>query len=198
MNENHAMALIDILFDYLISIDDHCLSVFLKKWPSKPFKNRKVSRRHLPVLSYLPEIDVYPNEKSANAIKTLKSCADDLSWGQTYTAKDFGEAFLENYGWTELIGSRGPVASEDIACGFLLLGPNTEYPKHSHEAEEVYVPYNSQAFWIQGEEDWLPRPRGVPIYHKPWISHGMRSGSIPLLALYIWHGENLAQKLHIE
>jgi hypothetical protein len=198
MYETDAMTLIDITYEYLRSIDDDCLSLFLSNWPSKPFKTRKVSQRLLPVLSYLPGIVVNEDDNSAKVVKTVQSCAENLGWGQTYTVEDIGKEFLENYGWTELIGSRGPFVSKDIACGFLLLGPNIEYPKHSHEAEEVYVPFNSQALWIQGEDDWMQRPSGVPIYHRPWIVHGMRTGSTPLLALYVWQGGNLAQKSHIE
>jgi hypothetical protein len=28
-------------------------------------------------------------------------------WGQTYTEKDFGKAFIDNYGWLEVFGTRG-------------------------------------------------------------------------------------------
>jgi hypothetical protein len=193
MSYTKVINLVDNIFAYLKSIDNSSLSTFLANWPSKPFKNRTVYSHLLPVLSYLPEID-----RSIKIINTLMDCAENLCWEQTYTAEDFGEAFLENYGWTEIIGLRGPIASNYIACGFLMLGPNTEYPKHSHEAEEVYVPFNSQTLWIKGEDDWMPRQSGVPIYHRPWITHGMRTDSIPLLALYIWHGGNLTQKSHIE
>ena len=110
----------------------------------------------------------------------------------------FGENFLNNYGWTEIVGLRGPIASNTIACGFLLLGPNTEYPKHSHEAEEIYIPFSSDTLWFKGEEGGMPREIGVPIYHQPWVSHGMRTGVDPLLALYIWRGGDLCQKSHIE
>lgn len=196
-SEIEATALIDITYEYLRSIDDRSLSFFLANWPSKPFKLREVFPRLLPVLSHLPEIGL-ERDKGAAVVKTFKSCAEHLSWGQTYTAEDFGKDFLENYGWTELIGLRGPVASEDMACGFLLLGPNLEYPKHSHEAEEIYVPFNSEALWSQGQDDWVSRQRGVPLYHKPWMTHGIRTGSTPLLALYLWRGGNLAQKSHID
>lgn len=198
MSETSTMELVNIIFDYLKNIDDSCLYPFLANWPSKPFKTRMVSRHLLPVLSYLPEIDVDENDKAEEAVKTLKACAECLHWGQTYTAEDFGTTFLKKYGWTELIGLRGPIASKDIACGFLLLGPNIEYPKHSHEAEEVYVPLNSQTLWMQGKGDWTSRQSGVPIYHRPRLAHGMRTGSTPLLALYLWHGGNLAQKSNIE
>jgi hypothetical protein len=197
MSESAAIELVNIIFDYLNQIDDSCLVPFLANWPSKPIKTRTVSRSLLPVLSYLPGIDVKENDKAEETIKTLKAFAEHLPWRQTYTAEDFGLTFLENYGWTELIGSRGPIASKDIACGFLLLGPNIEYPKHSHEAEEVYVPFSSQTLWVQENDEWVLRPNGVPIYHSSWLPHGMRTGSNPLLALYLWRGGNLAQKSHV-
>jgi hypothetical protein len=198
MPANDPSALIDLVYKLLKHIDHGCLPRFLAKWPSRPFKTRKAGGRPLPVLSHLKDIEVNPVEKSADVVKAVKSLAGHLSWRQTYTAADLGEAFLKNYGWTELIGARGPVASKDIACGFLLLGPNTEYPKHSHAAEEVYVPFNSQALWVQGDDDWSAGQSGVPIYHRPWMTHGMRTGSSPLLALYVWRGGSLVQKSRLQ
>src|ERR1700741_3141974 len=48
-----------------------------------------------------------------------------LRWGQTYSAADFGEAFIANYGWMELFGTRGHFINEAVAGGFLVLGPHT-------------------------------------------------------------------------
>jgi hypothetical protein len=49
-------------------------------------------------------------------------------------------------GFSEWIGHRGAFASDAIACGVLLLGPDTEYPDHSHEAEELYFPLAGHVF----------------------------------------------------
>ena len=127
----------------------------------------------------------------------LASLANQLTWGQTYSAEDFGVRFLEKYGWTEFIGQRGPIASNLMACGFLLLGPQIEYPRHSHEAQEVYVPMTSQTLWQHGDQAWVYRTPGVPIYHAPWKPHAMRTGNEPLLALYLWRGKNLVEKSSI-
>jgi len=197
MSETKAIELVHIIFDYLKKLDHSCLYPFIANWPSKPFQTRNVPRHQLPVLSYLPQIEINKDDIGEVVVNSLKACATYLRWGQTYTAEDFGEAFLEKYGWTELIGLRGPIASYDIACGFLLLGPNIEYPKHSHEAVEVYVPFNSQTLWIQGKEDWASGQCNVPFYHKPWFVHAMQTGSSPLLALYLWRGENLVEKPQI-
>ena len=192
-----AMALANAVYDYLIGLDEIGLSPFLKDWPCEPFNTRFVSQTDLPVLSYLPKLVPSTNKEAEKLVKMLKTSAEHLCWGQTYTAEDFGAGFLEKYGWTELIGLRGPIDSKNIACGFLLLGPDIEYPMHSHESAEVYVPLNSKVLWVQGNENWISRPIGVPIYHRSWLTHGIRTESTPLLALYLWRGGDLAQKSHI-
>ena len=46
------------------------------------------------------------------------ACANrrDLHWGQTYTAADFGQHFIDNYGWIELFGTRGHFANDAVAA----------------------------------------------------------------------------------
>jgi len=193
-----AVELADIIYDYLTALDEIDLVPFLANWPSKPYKIRIVSQRTLPVLSCLPELVAEANEETKRIVKLLEALAEHLAWGQTYSAEDFGAGFLEKYGWTELIGRRGPIKSKDIACGFLMLGPDIEYPLHSHEAEEVYVPLNLQSLWMQGNDLWISRPGGIPIYHRSWLPHGMKTESAPLLALYLWRGGDLVQKSHID
>jgi hypothetical protein len=85
-----------------------------------------------------------------------------------------------------------------MACGFLFLGPQIEYPRHRHEAEEVYVPLTGHSLWKQGNQDWDYRATGLSIYHASWVPHAMRTETVPLLALYLWRGGNLAQKSRIE
>jgi hypothetical protein len=102
-----------------------------------------------------------------------------LRWGQTYTEADFGRGFIDNYGWVELIGTRGHFASDELAAGFLILGPGILYPDHHHRAEEG-------AF--------SQRDACEVIHHPPNINHAMRTGAEPLLALYLWRGGPLAQK----
>ena len=198
MSVSKTVELVNTIYDYLIDIDDVHLASFLTDWPTQPFKIRTVSQRSLPVLAYLPELVTDGNAEIERIVKLLETLKEQLGWGQTYSEEDFGATFLERYGWTELIGLRGPIASEAIACGFLLLGPEVEYPKHSHEAEEIYIPLSAQALWAQGNDDWVSRPVGVPIYHRSWLSHGMHTESRPLLALYLWRGRNLTQKSHID
>ena len=159
---------------------------------------RYVSPCSLPVLSWMPAAVKAAGRETAFLVKTLASLANDLAWGQTYSAQDFGAGFLEKYGWTEFIGLRGPIACEHMACGVLFLGPQIEYPRHSHEAEEVYVPLTEPTRWQRGDQEWADCAAGQPIYHASRVPHAMRTESVPLLALYLWCGGDLVQKSRIE
>ena len=192
--ENNIIALIIAIRNFLEDLNDIHLKPFLADWPSAKRMTRFVLPHGLPVLSYLPAAVKAAGKKTEIIVKMLASLANHISWGQTYSALDFGAGFLERYGWTELIGLRGPIASNRMACGFLFLGPQIEYPRHSHEAEEVYVPLTGQTRWQRSNQDWIYRDPGLPIYHASWVPHAMRTETVPLLALYLWRGGNLVQK----
>jgi mannose-6-phosphate isomerase-like protein (cupin superfamily) len=143
---------------------------------------------HLPVCRWLPAM------AGTGAMTEIQRAAPGLAWRQTYGAGDFGADFLASYGWSEFIGLRGPVASEAIACGVLLLGPHVTYPSHAHQAEEVYLPISGVAEWQRGKASFAPVPVGQAIHHPSWVPHAMRTGSEPLAALYLWRGGDLAAK----
>ena len=189
--------LITTVHDFLKSLGGAHINSFLVDWPAAGTPTRPIVSNDLPVLSWIPEAVAAAHKKARFLVEMLASVADQIAWGQTYSADDFGSGFLEKYGWTELIGLRGPIASERIACGFLMLGPEIEYPQHSHEAKEVYVPLTEPTFWLRGNEDWESRTACRPIYHASRMPHAMRTASTPLLALYLWRGGNLIEKSSI-
>ena len=196
--ENNLIALLVAIRDFLGGIKDVHLKSFLADWPSANCITRLVLPHGLPVLSWLPAAVKAAGKNTEGIVKMLAAQANHIAWGQTYSAQDFGVGFLEKYGWTELIGLRGPIASDRIACGFLFLGPQIEYPRHRHEAEEIYLPLTVQTHWQRCNHDWVCRVAGLPIYHPSWLPHAMRTETMPLLALYLWRGGNLVQKSLIE
>ena len=195
---NDIIAFIIAIRHFLQRLNDPHLNPFLENWPPSNCRMRSVAPRSLPVLSWMPAAVKAAGKQTEFMVKMLASHANHLAWGQTYSAQDFGAGFLERYGWTEFIGLRGPIASERLACGFLLLGPQIEYPRHRHEAEEVYLPLTGQTLWQCGDQDWVYRSPGLPIYHAACVPHAMRTESRPLIALYLWRGGDLVQKSHIE
>jgi hypothetical protein len=126
--------------------------------------------------------------------RLLAEGRDALVWGQTYSAADFGPHFLDNYGWTEVFGSRGPFVNGRVAGGFLLLGPDILYPDHHHVAEEIYIPLTGGAEWRTAGAPFVKRDAGEVIHHRPNVPHAMRTGTAPLLALYLWRGGPLDQR----
>jgi mannose-6-phosphate isomerase-like protein (cupin superfamily) len=181
----------------LDSLADPVLAAFIGEWPSLAV-HRAVAPAALPVLRWLPDIAGDTAAFGIDLVAALCREASSLAWRQTYTAKDLDAAFLDDYGWSEILGGNGPWESGRVACGFLILGPSTHYPRHRHEAEELYLPLSGTARWQQGDGEWLEMPPGTLIHHAREEPHAMRTGGRPLLALYLWRSGNLAQKARLD
>jgi hypothetical protein len=202
------------------SFDEPSLAPFLADWPGRerprrerpdhappeppdspaPASGLRVpdvgSDSRLPVLRCLTDFAADESGFGAPLVADLCRNHHLLSWRQTYAAGDVGAAFLENYAYTEIVGMNS-IPSPRIACGFLILGPSTLYPRHRHEAEEIYVPLRGTARWQQNDAVWRERRPGAVIHHTSDEPHSMQTGAEPLLALYVWRGEQLNQKARL-
>jgi quercetin dioxygenase-like cupin family protein len=183
--------------ELLEALRQPALAPFLADWPAA-YQTRPVTACQLPVLFWLTQMNGGRNPFAADVVATICQEAPSMAWRQTYSAKELDAAFLENYGWSEIIGGSGPLAGAQIACGILVLGPSTHYPRHRHEAEEVYLPLSGTAAWQQGGAEWRDRAPGTVIHHAGNEPHAMRTGTEPLLALYLWRGAGLSQKARLE
>lgn len=152
----------------------------------------------LPVLRWLPHIAAGHSAFAGELVASLCHAAASMAWRQTYSAKEADRAFLDNYGWSEILGDGGPIAAGRLACGVLLLGPSTHYPRHRHAAEEIYLPLRGTASWQQGDSIWRERRPGTLIHHAGNESHAMRTGPDPMLALYLWRGAGLRQQARLD
>ena len=166
---------------------------FLRGWPTR-CAERSVFAHSLPVLAWLATARASAIPSTVGLVEMLEAQSRALAWDQTYTMADVGAAFLDRYGWTELIGTCGPIASDALAVGILVLGPETHYPAHAHAAEELYIPLAGIAAWMRGSEGYVDRPPGTVIHHAPWVPHAMRTSAEPLLAVYVWQGGDLAAR----
>jgi hypothetical protein len=122
--ENSIIALIMAIRDFLEGLKDVHIETFLADWPSVNCKTRPVLPHGLSVLFWMPAAVKAAGKNTEGIVKMLAALANHIAWGQTYSAQDFGLEFLEKYGWTELIGQRGPIASNrangDRAAGCTL------------------------------------------------------------------------------
>jgi len=178
---------------YLRSIDHASVRDFLDGIDRR-MPERRLASSGLTCLRYLDRAAEIAAEAERPLVGLLADGRDRLRWGQTYTAADLGERFIDNYGWVELFGTRGHFENDEMAAGFLILGPGVVYPDHHHVAEELYVPLTGGTEWRKGEGAFAARPAGEAIHHPSNLSHAMRTGAEPLVALYLWRGGPLAQK----
>ncbi len=155
---------------------------------------RNLGAHRLPCLAHLPRLAEIAEPGEHRIAGLLARHTPVLRWSQTYTAADFGQHFVDNYGWVELFGTRGHFHNDAVAAGFLVLGPDVLYPDHHHVAEEIYIPLTGGTGWRMGESGFRERRGGEVIHHASNVSHAMRTGEEPLLALYLWRGGDLAQK----
>jgi len=155
---------------------------------------RSLEPRALGCLRHLDRLAELAPSSAKPLAQFVASHRDALRWGQTYTAVDFGQGFIENYGWLELFGTRGHFVNDAVAAGLLILGPEIVYPDHHHIAEEIYIPLTGGTEWRMGEGGFHIREAGEIIHHASNVNHAMRTGRQPLMALYLWRGGPLAQK----
>lgn len=160
-------------------------------WSMPP---RKLAPRGLPCLVHLDRAAETARGEAGSLARFLRDHAREFHWGQTYTSADFGQNFIDNYGWLEVFGTRGHFANDRVAGGFLILGPGIEYPDHHHVAEELYIPLTGATEWRMDGDAWRNRSAGEVVHHKSNVSHAMRTGANPLLALYLWRGGPLAAR----
>lgn len=193
--------------DLLRSLSSPALARFLADWPERlgadatnggAAASVSGASSAMPVLRFLPDIAADERRVGGALVSAVCSMGRSLAWRQTYTAGELGGEFLRNYGWTEILGPGTPLTSPRIACGLLLLGPATLYPRHRHEAEEIYVPLSGTANWQQGDAIWRERFPGEIVHHASDELHAMHTGTRPLLALYLWRSDDLGQKARLE
>ncbi|WP_054308007.1 dimethylsulfonioproprionate lyase family protein [Mesorhizobium sp. 1M-11] len=155
---------------------------------------RRLEPKAISCMRHLDRIREIAPAAAQPLVRLLAGNREVLRWGQTYTEKDFGHDFLDNYGWVEVFGTRGHFANDKVAGGFLILGPEVVYPDHHHEAEEIYIPLTDGTGWRKGEGAFQVRGAGEVIHHPSNVNHAMKTGVEPLLALYLWRGGPLAAK----
>lgn len=120
--------------------------------------------------------------------RLLRQSTSRLIWSQntSYSEEKLGRRFLDNYVTGILTGPEGNLAREAPCSGFVLLGPETEYPEHCHGPREVYLVVTPGGEWCLDGTDWFSVRPGQVIHHAPWQSHAMRTSREPMLAFAAW------------
>jgi hypothetical protein len=145
--------------------------------------------RRLAACRHLPEsiAAILPLDSSLAAM--IAEIEDELAWQQNPNYSDAAMScpnYMDNYAYAELVGPTGLWPGDDFRMGLLVLGPHLHYLDHSHAAPELYWLLTGPSEWRAASTDFAIREQGEMIWHPPHMVHATRTGTVPLLALYIW------------
>ena len=146
----------------------------------------------IPALDHLP-FAIRNAQSGPSEIRALANClqeiAGELPWYQRQ--EPALPDFMRGHANAFIIGPQGLEQRCDIVVGVSLLAPEIEYPDHNHPPEELYV-VMSDGDWRQNSNLWHTPGLGSLVFNPANITHSMRSGPKPLLAIWcLWtQGKN--------
>ena len=89
----------------------------------------------------------------------------------------------------DLLGPEGLVKSDTIRIGLYGMLPNCEYGIRSHLAEEAFIMIAGEAYWKQGDREYVLKGPGERSIHASMLPHANRTGSKAFLSIYVWRGD---------
>ena len=95
-------------------------------------------------------LDLAEAGPAAAVAAAARPFAAGLGWRHTYRVDDRLPGFSRNFAHAEIVGPPGPVPSQDLRCGLILMAPHTFYPVHFHTAVELYLVLGGTAEWRRG------------------------------------------------
>ena len=111
----------------------------------------------------------------------------NMRWIRTeHYREKLGDDYMENYCYANVLGYDALIPHERIIAAFFVIGPGRHYPRHHHEAEEIYFPFGGDTLWSQDDEEPRVRTAGEPIHNTPWLPHEMITRETPLFTFCFW------------
>ena len=83
----------------------------------------------------------------------------------------------------------GVLINDQFRFGIYWQQANTFYPKHRHDALELYHVVSGTALWQMAEKNFKARPPGSSFEHLDRIDHAALTRDEDLLALWAWRGD---------
>jgi len=158
----------------------------------EPLERERVDSRmgdDFPVLAHLDAaLRLALDGELAGLAQSLVAARGALRWSQnaSYDEARVGRKLLDSYAYACLSGPDCAQRCEAPLSGFILLGPDFEYPDHHHAPREVYLVLTPGTRWRLDSGEWFEVGPGDLIVHEPWQMHATRTGAQPLLAFVAW------------
>jgi mannose-6-phosphate isomerase-like protein (cupin superfamily) len=159
-----------------------------------------VEPNYLPAADFLGEAIANSDQQTRALVETFERHKSRLHWEQSYKKEDevVPDAMLEGYAFAEIIGKRGPFVSDQIRAGIGVWGPDILYPRHRHQAEEIYIVVAGAAEFKLGAAEKARRSAGDVVYVESNTPHGFRTTDQNLVVYYLWQAGDLRQTSSFE
>ncbi len=161
------------------------------RWPERPPPGPRVPRT-LPVTARAAVLCGTP------LLNAIAAAANAAHWQQTYSEEEVGRAYLDAYGWVELLGPDGHFHAPDLRAFIGIWGPGLHYPAHAHPASEIYfVLQGSARFRIAGQPP-NDAVTGDTVEVPGGLRHEMTMGPEGFVVFALWKGPCLARNAQLE
>ena len=138
--------------------------------------------RHLPAA-----LEMAKNGPMPDLAEAFATFEPNMRWIRTEHYRDkLGDEYMDNYCYANLLGYEALIPHDRIIATFFIIGPGRHYPRHHHEAEEIYFPFGGDTLWSQNDEPATQRPAGEPIHNTPWLAHEIKTQNTPLFTFCFW------------
>jgi len=196
-------ALLDLTWSEVGTRTDRHSGATASRPALEPLQRERVDSRpgeDFPVLAHLDAaLRLARDGELAALAETFAAARGALKWSQNaaYDEDSVGRKLLDNYAYACLSGPDCLQPCEAPLGGYILLGPNFEYPDHNHAPREVYLVLTPGTRWCLDSGEWFDVAVGDLIVHEPWQMHATRTGEHPFLAFAAWleRGERSAIRI---
>ena len=188
-------ALLDAVFQFAVEHPDPKITRFNDSMRNWGDVYQPVRQAYLPAADCLTAAVEGAESPAKEILALFETHKSQLFWEQSYKKEDnlVPDAMLANYGFAEVLGSRGPFVSNRIRAGIGIYGPGVHYPRHQHKAEEIYLPLSGTAKFTIGDISSERGPGNVAFVSSN-TPHGFTVGpDQALIVYYLWQAGDLRQ-----
>lgn len=158
-----------------------------------------VSSQCLPVCGKLHKLQGLASKHTKPVVEAIISTAPLLCWQQSYSAEDgFDRAYLDNYGWFNLVAPQAVFESDIIRVSVGYWGEGLLYREHWHEPEEFYVVLAGGGRFSSKAKPSRWCTAGDVVHYLSNQKHAIEMTNGPLLAAAFWRGNALVTKPQLE
>jgi hypothetical protein len=130
-----------------------------------------------------------PSLNSISDVRLRTAMAAIVPWLTWVERGVFSNSTDINRAYIELVGPDGILIHDQFRFGIYWQQRHTVYPKHRHNALELYHIVSGTALWQMGDQNFEGRPPGASFEHLDRIDHATRTQDEDLLALWAWRGD---------